>query len=75
MTSDPERLAASPGLGRQVAAWVGQEVPSGRGAAVNANGAGDAFGGGLRVRRVELLLWLILKLLWDQEAPHDRHMT
>lgn len=52
VTSDTERLAASPGLQRQVAAWVGQEVRAaafavGEGAAVNANGAGDAFVGGL----------------------------
>ena len=52
VTSNPERLAASPGLGRQVAAWAGQEVRAaafavGEGAAVNANGAGDAFVGGL----------------------------
>lgn len=48
VTSDPQRLAASPGLERQVAAWAGQEVRAaafavGEGAAINANGAGDAF--------------------------------
>lgn len=52
VTSDPERIAASPGLERQVAAWAGQEVRAaafavGEGAAANANGAGDAFVGGL----------------------------
>eukprot|EP00752_Nemacystus_decipiens_P010201 g9091.t1 len=52
VTGDRERLAASPGLGRQVAGWAGQEVRAaafavGEGAAVNANGAGDAFVGGL----------------------------
>lgn len=52
VTGDQERLAASPGLKRQVAAWAGQEVRAaafavGEGAAVNANGAGDAFVGGL----------------------------
>lgn len=52
VTSDVERLAASPGLARQVSAWAGREVRAaafavGEGAAVNANGAGDAFVGGL----------------------------
>ncbi|CBJ31745.1 Myo-inositol-1-phosphate synthase [Ectocarpus siliculosus] len=52
VTSDAERLAASPGLARQVSAWAGREVraaafAAGEGAAVNANGAGDAFVGGL----------------------------
>lgn len=52
VTSDKERLAASPGLERQVAAWAGREVRAaafavGEGSAVNANGAGDAFIGGL----------------------------
>eukprot|EP00903_Cladosiphon_okamuranus_P009565 g9107.t1 len=52
VTGDQERLAASPGLKRQVAAWAGKEVRAaafavGDGAAVNANGAGDAFVGGL----------------------------
>lgn len=52
VTSDVERLAASPGLERQVEAWAGQEVRAaafavGEGSAVNANGAGDAFIGGL----------------------------
>lgn len=52
VTSDAERLAASPGLERQVRAWAGQEVRAaafavGEGSAVNANGAGDAFIGGL----------------------------
>ncbi|CAN0542038.1 unnamed protein product [Ectocarpus sp. 12 AP-2014] len=52
VTSDAERLAASPGLARQVSAWAGWELRAaafavGEGAAVNANGAGDAFVGGL----------------------------
>lgn len=51
VTSDNERLAASPSLVRQVAAWAGQEVRApafavGPGSGVNANGAGDAFIGG-----------------------------
>lgn len=52
VTGDLVRLAASPSLARQVVAWAGQEVRApafavGEGAAVNANGAGDAFVGGL----------------------------
>lgn len=52
VTGDAERLAASPGLARQVAAWAGREARApafavGEGSAVNANGAGDSFVAGL----------------------------
>lgn len=52
VTSDSGRLSASPTLERQVVAWAGQDVRApafavGKDAAVNANGAGDAFVGGL----------------------------
>lgn len=52
VTEDEARLAESPGLKRQVSAWAGKEVRAaafavGKGSAVNANGAGDAFVGGL----------------------------
>lgn len=48
VTSDSGRLAASPTLRKQVAAWVGQEVrapafATAKDSDVNANGAGDAF--------------------------------
>lgn len=52
VTSEAERLSASPSLSRQVEAWAGQEVRApafavGQGATINANGAGDGFIGGL----------------------------
>ena len=52
VTRHRTRIAASPSLGRQVAAWAGREVRApafsvGPNSGVNTNGAGDAFVGGL----------------------------